>query len=390
MTANNPLWGEDWPDVRALWPLEPSVDHLNHGSYGAVPTPVLDEQQSWRQRMEENPVRFFGRELPDALEEARLEVARFLGAEENALVLVPNATTAMSTVLSALRLQPADDLLVTDHAYGAVGYAAERFASRAGARLVSATLPLDGSDDETERAVLAALTDRTRLAIIEEITSPTARRLPVARLVAGLRGRGVRVLVDGAHAPGMLPVDLAALGADYWTGNLHKWCCAPRGTGVLVVAGDRRADLDPLVASWGQPRGFPESFATPGTDDYTAWLAAPRALRLMSSLGWDRVRAHNLALVDAAQQRLAAALGLGSADLPLNSAEVSMRLVPLPAGLAASYDTAAQLQASISERIGVEVAVTTWRGRGFVRISAQVYNAPGDYDRLCAALPALL
>lgn len=385
----NPLWGDDWPEVRALWPLERTVAHLNHGSFGAVPTRVLEEQQSWRGRMETNPVRFFLREQHEALELAREEVARFLGTDSDGLAFTRNATTATSTVLAALDLGPGDEILLTDHAYGAVRIAAERRASDRGARLVTVHVPLRATDEEAAAAIVGQVTPATRLAVLDHVTSPTARRLPLLSIVPALQETGILVFVDGAHAPGMLAVELDRLGVDFWTGNLHKWCCAPRGTAVLHAAPHRRALLRPLVASWAEPAGFPAAFHDLGTDDLTAWLSAPRALRLLDQLGLDRLRRHNVELAVDGQRRLAETLGLDPADLPRDPA-VSMQLVPLPAGVAGSPAAAAALQERIGEQIAVEVAVTSWDGRGFLRLSAQAYNSPGDYSRLAADLPSLL
>ena len=385
----NPLWGEDWPEVRALWPLERTVAHLNHGSYGAVPTAVLEEQQSWRERMEANPVRFFAREQPDALDQARAEVAQFLGVEGEALAFVPNATTAVSTVLSRVHLGAGEQVLLTDHTYGAVRIAAQRWAEAAAAEVVTVHVPLAAEEDEVCELVTGAVTERTRLAVLDHVTSPTARRLPLVRLVPELQDRDVVVLVDGAHAAGMLDVDLDGVGADFWTGNLHKWCCAPRGTAVLHAAAQHRARLRPLVASWGEPHGFPHSFQDVGTQDLTAWLAAPRALRTLERLDLARVRRHNVELAVAGQVEVARGLGLEPAQLPRDPA-VSMQLVPLPAGVATTEDDADALQARIGTAAGVEVAVTSWDGRGFVRVSAHVYNCPADDTRLATALPALL
>ena len=388
-TETNDLWGEDWPQVRALWPLELTVAHLNHGSFGAVPTPVLEEQESWRGRMEANPVRFFVRELPRALEQARGQIGQFLGAGPESLAFVRNATAAASTVFSCLDLAKGDEILLTDHAYGAVRIAAERWAGDVGARVVVAHVPLGAADDEAKAAVLEAVTDRTRVAVVDQVTSATARRLPLVSLLPALKELGTAVFVDGAHAAGMLAVELDAMGADFWGGNLHKWCCAPRGTAVLHVAPEHRRRMRPLVASWGEAAGFPRSFDQVGTEDLTAWLAAPRALRLLDQLGFDRLRRHNVELAVHGQRVLSEALSLEAASLPRDAA-VSMQLVPLPAGLATTPDDAAALQSRIAEQIAVEVAVTSWAGQGFVRLSAQAYNSPADYDRLAADLPALL
>ncbi len=384
----NPVWGPDWPEVRALWPLAPTVAHLNHGSYGAVPIPVLEEQQSWRERMEVNPTRFFNREMPAALASARAEVGAFLGADEGSLAFVRNATSGVSTVLAAFPLTGGDRVLLTDHCYGAVRIAAHRFAADRGAVVDTVHVPI-GDDDAAAAAVLAGVTDRTRLVVLEHVTSPTAHRLPLVALVPALQERGIAVLVDGAHAPGMLDLDLERVGADFYVGNLHKWACAPRGTAVLHAAASRRASLRPLVASWGESDGFPLAFDDSGTDDPTGWLSAPRALRVLDRLGLDRLRRHNVELAVAGQVEVAAALHGGAGALPRDPA-VPMQVVPLPEGVAATRQQAVDLQDRIGEESAVEVAVTVWAGRGFLRLSAQAYNAPADYRRLAADLPSLL
>jgi isopenicillin-N epimerase len=385
----NPLWGADWPDVRALWPLEPTVAHLNHGSFGAVTTPVLEEQQSWRDRMESNPVRFLRRELPSALAASRDEVASFLGAADGTLAFVPNVTTGVSTVLASFPLDAGDSVLVTDHAYGAIEIAVDRFASDQRAHVDTVHVPLIADDAEVADTVLGAVHDRTRLVVLDQVTSPTARRLPLVSLVPALQERGVAVLVDGAHAPGMLAVDLDRLGADFYVGNLHKWCCAPRGTAVLHATEHRRAALRPLVASWGEADGFPLAFDDTGTQDPTPWLSAPKAIRVLEGLGLERLRRHNVELAVAGQREVATALGVATAELPRDAA-VSMQLVPLPEGVAATPADAGALQDRIGETSAVEVAVTCWSGRGYVRLSAQAYNAPSDYRRLAEDLPSLL
>ncbi len=275
----------DWPEARALWRLDPDVAHLNHGSFGAVPGPVADVQQELRDRMHANPVRFFKVERQPLIEAAREAAAAFVGADPAGFALVTNATTGASSVLAGFPLEPGDEVLVTDHGYGAVTYAVERACARSGARLVTVAVPLDADAATIEGLITAAVTPRTRLAVIDHITSPTARLFPVERIVPALRERGVAVFVDAAHAPGMLPVDLAALEPDFWTGNFHKWPCVPAGTGGLYVAPRWRAQIRPLVASWNEPLGFPQAFDDYGTADPTAWLAAPATFDLLGGLG---------------------------------------------------------------------------------------------------------
>ena len=247
--------------------------------------------------MHTNPMRFFKREQRPSVESARERAAAFVGADPAGFALIPNATSGASTVLSAIALEPGDEVLVTDHGYGAVSYAVERACARTGARMVTAEVPLDAAAELIEQVLVGAVTPRTRLAVIDHVTSPTARRFPVERLVPALRDRGVAVLVDAAHAPGMLPLDLTALDPDYWVGNFHKWACAPSGSAGLYVSARHRATIRPLVASWNEPYGYPRAFDYLGTADLTPWLATPAALDLFDRLGWGDVRRHNRALV---------------------------------------------------------------------------------------------
>ena len=394
--SDNRFWGEDWPRIRGAWALDPAVAHLNHGSYGATPVPVLEAQSRWRGLAESNPNAFFGRLWLEALAEARRRTAQFLGADPAGFVFVPNATVAVNTVIAGLELGPGDEVLVLDHGYGACRMAAERWAARVGAVVTSAAVPMPaGTAEEAALAVLGAVVGatgpRTRLAILDHITSPTALLMPIERLIRQLRGVGVPVLVDCAHAPGMLDVDLAALGADFWTGNLHKWACAPKGAAGLWVSADRRERIAPLVTSWFSDDGFVESFSWSGTDDRTAWLAVPDALAFMGGLGWHRVRRHNAELAAYGASVVRRAVGT---EPPVRDdtgcVAPSMRLVELPGGLVQTADAARELTARIARDVGCEVAVTLWNGRGFIRLSTQVYNRPADYERLAEGLPAVL
>ncbi len=388
----NDLWGPDWPEVRARWPLDPERVHLNHGSFGAVPTAVLEHQEALRRRVERNPVRELWLTFAGGLDEARNSAAAFLGADPDGFAFVPNATTGVNAVVSSLALEPGDEVLVTDHAYGAIRYAVERVCRRAGATAVVQPVPLPStSPGELADAVLAGVTARTRLAVIDQIASPTGLRFPVERLVAELRGRGVLSLVDGAHAPGVVDVDLAALDPDIWTGNFHKWCCAPLGSAGLWVRAEHRAWVQPVVTSWFVGEPYPASFRWIGTDDYSAYEAVPAALAFMADLGWDRVRSHNRALAAYGRDVVARALGTEPPIPPGADALVeSMTLVALPAGFAQTDDAAVALRLRIADELGIEALTVAWNGRGYLRLSAQVYNAPADYERLAEGLPGLL
>jgi isopenicillin-N epimerase len=389
MPSENEIWGPDWPDIRTCWPIDPHVAHLNHGSFGAVPSPVMAEQDRWRTLMDSNPTGFFWRVLPDALESARIAAARFLRADPEGFVFVTNATTAINTVLASLGLTDRDEVMLTDHGYGAIWLAAERACRLTGATPVRHAVPLPvETADEMIEAVLAGVTKRTRLAIVDQIASPTGVVFPVRRLVEELRERGVLSLIDGAHAPGMLDLDLLELDPDFWTGNFHKWCCAPRGAAGLYVRADHRDRIAPLVTSWDAREGFVKSFGWLGTADYTPYLSVPAALGFMEELGWERLRRHNREL--AAYGALVVREAVGTPSATEAAVFEAMTLVALPEGTADTVDAGKTLSARLADELGAEVAVTAWRGGGYIRLSAQAYNAPAEYEDLASGLSKLL
>jgi len=387
------------------WRLDPNITFLNHGSFGACPTAVLAVQHDLRERMEAEPVRFLYQDLPGLLDDARVSVARFLGADPDGLAFVTNATTGVNTVLQSLRFVPGDELLTDDHEYNATINAMQATAARDGARVVVAPVPFPtaGPSDVVD-ALLAAVTPRTRLVVVSHVTSPTGLILPIAALVAELDRRGIDTLVDAAHAPGMLPVAIDALGAAYWTGNGHKWLCGPKGAAMVWVREDRRAAIHPLVASHGanEPLAgrsrFRHEFDWTGTADPTAYLALPAAIEWMaeqapSDGGWPGVMAANHALAVAGRDRVAAALGVG-APAP-DSMLGSMAALPLP-GMT-DEAVGAALGRAFQTEDGIQVPIGPWpvraaRAEGaaptsiLIRISSQRYNELADYDRLASAL----
>lgn len=372
------------PGARLLFSLDPAALHLNHGSFGAVPIGVQRAQQRLRDEMEANPPRFFARGLSDRVAHARRHLAAFLGADPDGCALVGNTTTGVATVLHSLDLRPGDEIVTTQHGYGAVRLAVD--ATPATHRVVS--LPLAPGDDEVVAAVVGAVTPRTKLVIVDQVTSATARVFPVAAIAAALRPTGTPLLVDAAHVPGQLAVDVAATGADFWVGNLHKWAYAPRGTALFAVAAPWRDRIRPLVVSWEQDAGFPGRLEWQATLDYTPWLAAPIGLFTLRTLGVDAVRSHNAALAGYGQAVVAGALG--SPPLPPSPPGLAMRIVPLPAGLATDAGAATELRNRISDEAGAEVNISAYDGRGYLRVSAQVYNRPDEFDRLAERLPTLL
>ncbi|HSN98130.1 MAG TPA: aminotransferase class V-fold PLP-dependent enzyme [Candidatus Nanopelagicales bacterium] len=390
--------------VRPHWGLDREITFLNHGSFGACPRPVLEAQTRLREQMEREPVRFFVRELEPLFDAARGELAAFVGADAEDLAFVPNATAGVNTVLRSVELGPGDELLTTDHEYNACRNALEAAAARSGARVVVASVPFPiGSEDEVVEALVGAVTRRTRLALVDHVTSQTGLVLPIGRIVGELQGRGVDVLVDGAHAPGMVPLDLRALGAAYFTGNCHKWICAPKGAALLYVRRDRQGGVRPLAISHGanSPRGDRSRFRLEldwtGTFDPTPFLCVPEALRFMGGLlpgGWAALMAHNRRTALAARALLCEALGC----VPPSPEGMigSMAAIPLPPGEGGAPPESPlymdPLQDALLGRWGVEVPVIPWPappGR-LLRISAQIYNERADYERLVAGLRGLL
>ncbi|WP_050776837.1 aminotransferase class V-fold PLP-dependent enzyme [Streptomyces sp. SPB074] len=372
--------------------LDPEVRHLNHGSFGAVPRPVLDRLAALRAEMEGNPDAWW-RTLTGRIAAARADIAAFLRTAPDSLALVANASAGASAVLASLRLPRGARVLTTDHTYGAVAMGLRRIAALHGAVVDTLHVPLDASARDIEALFAQELSAGAPVAlvVVDQITSPTARLLPLPGIVAAAHAAGARVLVDGAHAPGLLADPLGhASGADYWTGNLHKWTCAPRGTAALVAADDVAQDLVPLVNSWGAPEPYPHRFDQQGTQDVTGWLAAPASLAFLAERGgWEAARARMDRTVTAAQALLAEALDADLSGVRVNEA-LSMRLIPLSPVLATDPERAAALQRRIAAELRCEVSVTSWDGRGFLRLSAHVYNRPEEYEYLAERLPALL
>lgn len=381
----NPLWGDDWEQVRAQWTLDPTVTFLNHGSFGAAPRSVIDAQRALRDEMESQPVRFLDRELPARIADVRDEVAAFLDADAGGLVFVRNTTTGVGAVLGSLRLAAGDEVVITDQSYGAVRLAVARACAARDARMVEVAVSPGGADAAT--AVAGALTDATRLVIADHIVSVTGAIWDAAAIVAACRARRVPIMIDAAHAPGQVPVSVRTLDADLWVGNLHKWVCAPKGAAALWVGPAWRERVTPVVTSHGAGAGLHREFDWTGTDDPTAVLAIPAALRFMADLGWERVIAYNHAVAVHARSRLAEALGTD----PLVHPDAMGALASVPLGIDLPDKAAGDaLQAIFYANERIEVPLMVWKGRGIVRASAQVYNHPDEYDRLARALVSLL
>lgn len=385
------------------WLLDSEVVFLNHGSYGATPKAVLDEQTRIRRRIETEPLRFFDRHYLDELDLARGELARFLGADESNLAFVCNATTGVNTVLNALHLEPGDELLVTDHEYNACRNALTKVAVAAGAAVVVAPVPFPlTGEDEVVDSIVRHITGRTRLLLVDHVTSQTGMVLPVRRLVAETAARGVDVLVDGAHAPGMLELDLESLGASFYTGNCHKWMCAPKGAGFLHVREDHHDLVRPLVISHGANASatrrsrFHLEHDWTGTRDPSAWLTVPAAIREMDRMldgGWDELRRSNRRLALEGRRILCDAL---ETDEPCPEAMIgSLASLLLPDGDASESEnpfSIDSLQNRLFDEWRIEVPVIGWPAppKRLIRISSQLYNSREQYAYLARALKGSL
>ncbi|MEZ5320045.1 MAG: aminotransferase class V-fold PLP-dependent enzyme [Vicinamibacterales bacterium] len=384
-------------DLLPLWPLDPDVTYLNHGTVGVVPRRVLAAQQALRDAIERQPSRFMLRELsgwvhapagsPTRMREAAAAVAGFIGARGDDLVFVDNATAGVNAVLRSLPFSAGDEIAVTDLGYGAILRTAAFVARERGAAVRTATLPWPAFDaDAALAAIDAVIGPRTRVLVIDHICAETAVVMPVAAIVGRAHARGVPVLVDGAHAPGAIALDVPALGADWYVANLHKWAHAPRSCGILWAHPDRQAGLHPPVISWGLDEGFTREFDWMGTRDPTPWLTAPAGLAFLEDLGVEAARAWMHDLAWRAGRDLASRWG---GTLGVTEAEVgAMITVPLPSALGETADQAVRLRDALLFEDRIEIQLHAGHGRLWVRISAQVYNDWDDVERLAAAVDA--
>ncbi len=372
--------------------MSEEIVFLNHGSFGACPRVVLEAQSRLRQEMEAAPVQFLARTHDGRLDEARNSLAEFLGMNPENLVFVTNATTGVNAALRSLDFQPGDEILTTDHDYNACRNVLIEVARRTGAKLVVAVVPfpLEHSQQVVD-AILAAVTPRTRLAMIDHVTSNSAMVFPVEQIVRELDARGVDTLIDGAHAPGMLPLDLNALGAAYYTGNLHKWTCAPKGAAFLAVRPDKQDGIQPPVISHGNNRvradhtPFQNRFDWAGTHDPTAWLCSADSIRWLGEFlpgGWPEIHQHHHTMVINARRMLCDQLEI-TAPCPENMIG-SIATLPMPGRLASVDDdrTPDPVYQRLLSEFGIELHVIHINGRRWFRISAHLHNSPDEYRYL--------
>lgn len=387
-----------------LWRLDSSILFLNHGSFGACPRSVLRFQEKLRERLEAEPITFFVRDLEAMLDQARGGLARFVGASTENLVFVPNATAGVNTVLRSLRLKPGEELLVTNHEYNACRNALEFAAERSGTRTVVVQIPFPiRSPTEVLEPIVNGITQRTRLVLLDHVTSQTGLILPLKEIIRELSERGIEVLVDGAHAPGMIPLNLEKLGATYYTGNCHKWLCAPKGAAFLYVRPDRQKEIRPLSISHGanSPRKdrsrFLIEFGWTGTWDSTAMLSVPAAIKTIGQSvpgGWKAVMTRNRALALAGRKLICGALGV-----PLPSPDEmigSLASIPLPPGKSDKPSKSPLYLDPLQERLmkagRIEVPIIPWPRppNRLLRISAHLYNSLPQYELLTEALTNIL
>ncbi|SER15269.1 isopenicillin-N epimerase [Solimonas aquatica] len=381
--------------LRDLFLLDPELVFLNHGSFGALPREVWEAQQRWQLEMERNPVAFLGRRSAILLREAREALGTALGAAAGHLVFMPNATTGVNVVAQSLRLQAGDEVLASDLEYGACDAAWEHLCARQGAHYRRVEIPLPYQREHVLARLLAAITPRTRLIFLSHISSTTALILPVAELCQAARERGILTLIDGAHAPGQIALDIEAVGADFYAGNCHKWLCAPKGAGFLYARPEHHGLLEPTVLSWGYAASraghsgfdaylgrslFERRMQWQGTRDISAWLAVPAALAFQARHDWPAQRARCHALAAQALHTLTQRFGLSPIAQDQDWAQ--MVAIPVPA------QDPESLRRSLFEDSGIEIPVTYHGGQVFVRLSVQAYNSADDVARLLAA-PAL-
>jgi isopenicillin-N epimerase len=367
------------------------ITFLNHGSYGACPRPVFETYQSWQRELESQPVEFLGRRVRGLLAEARAALGEYLGTAADNVVYAPNVTWAINAVAHSLALQPGDEVLATDLEYGAVDRTWRYYCGKRGARYINQPISLPMTTAETFVDELwAGVTERTRVISISHITSGTALVLPVAEVCRRARAAGIMTVIDGAHAPGQIDLNLDELGADFYGGNCHKWLCAPKGSGFLFARPEHQDSLDPLIISWGYeadvpgPSRFLDHLERTGTQDPAAYLTVPAAIAFQREHDWPRVRAACHLLARDARERIAALTGLP--QIAPDSAEwwVQMCTCPLP-----PID-GARLKERLWDDYQVEIPASSRNGRASVRVSIQAYNRPEDVDRLLEALTALL
>jgi isopenicillin-N epimerase len=378
------------PVAAEQFQIRPDITFLNHGSFGACPRPVFAAYQEWQRLLETDPVEFLGRRLNDMLREAREHLAAHLGTQADQIVFVNNATFGVNIIARSLQLAPRDEVLATDHEYGASDRAWRFTCLQRDVRYINQPIPLPIESDE---AVLEHLwqgvTPRTKVIFISHITSPTALIFPIEKICQRARAEGILTVIDGAHAPGQIPLNLEALGADFYVGNCHKWLCAPKGAAFLYARPERQELLQPLIVSWGwesQEPGistFQDFFGWVGTDDPAPYLSVPAAIAFQREYNWDAVRIACHELASYARQQITAIVGTEPICPDSPHWWVQMCAIQLPGGDAHS------LQTRLRQEWIIEIPIVSWNNHRYIRVSIQGYNSPADIDRLLTALQSI-
>jgi len=371
------------PELATHFQLDPDITFLNHGSYGACPKPVFDVYQNWQRELERNPVEFIGMRLPDLLTESRNRFGPYLGSDPDNIVYVRNATFGINIVARSLKLNPGDEVLTTNHEYGAVNNTWQFNCDRQGAVYVNCpiSLPIEDPQDVVDQ-LWAGVTEKTKVISISHITSPTALIMPVEEICKRAGEAGITTVIDGAHAPGQIDLNMEAIGADYYSGNAHKWLSSPKGAAFLYARPERQEALDPLSVShgWHRPNSdnsqFLDYFSATGTDDPASFLSVPAAIKFQEKNDWPKVRAACNALLREAESRILALSNLPS--ISPDSMFSQLRAISIP-GKASDY-------IHFWEKYKIIVPIFEWNGHTFVRVSVQGYNTPEDIDRLVDAI----
>lgn len=384
-------------NLRSLFMLDPEIVYLNHGSFGACPRPVFAAYQSWQRRLESQPTAFLGRHITAYMENARIELGKYVNVQPDDLVYFANPTTAINMVARSLPLGPGDEVLATDHEYGAMDRTWRFYARQKGFSYINFPIPVPiTSSPELVDIFWQGVTARTKIIFISHITSPTGIIFPIKEICLRARQAGIITIIDGAHAPGQIPLNLRELGADIYTGALHKWLCAPKGAAFLYAAKSVQTWMDPLIISWGYESEHPSSsqyvdyHEWQGTRDMSAFLSVPEAIKFQENHHWEQVRQNCHQLAHSVQVRLNQLTG----DWPLTKAGVGT-----PGGGAVGFAQMVsviiptcdpkQLRDTLLHRYHIEVPVITWNQWNLIRVSIQAYNHPDDTDALIQALTEL-
>lgn len=378
------------PELASQFNLRRDVTFLNHGSFGACPRPVIAAYRYWQDELESEPVLFFGRRRLGLLADARAALGNYVNADADDVVFVPNITYAMNIVINSLRFGSDDEILTTNHEYGAINNTWNYHLNRYGGTLVSVDIPLPmTSESDFVERVWAAVTPRTKALSISHITSPTAIIFPIKELIRRCRAAGILTIIDGAHVPGHIDLDLRDLDPDFYAANCHKWLCAPKGAGFLYARKDKQDMLEPFVCSWNLSRNthhstrFVNLFENVGTNDPAPWLAVPAAIEFQRTHNWPEVRKACHALASQVRQQIAAITGMQPISDESNTWWNQMALCPVPHGEQYKYTR-------LWEDYLIEVPVVIWNDRTFLRIAIQAYNTPNDVDRIVSAVKTII